>query len=79
MMHRALLSFLFLLLYFPRLIPAECVAEQCSGCCSGGNCINTTDISRCHLDKNYNFDFLINTLLALASFIIGLLNWGLLG
>lgn len=41
------------------------------GCCtSDQRC--TTDISACQLNKNYDFDYLINTLIALAAFIIGL-------
>lgn len=40
------------------------------GCCTSDNRC-TTDISACQLNKNYDFDYLIYTLIALAAFIIG--------
>jgi len=66
--------FVFLLtLAFQNFIGSysQCIASQCTGCCADDICLNTTDVSTCQLSPNYNFSILIQTLIALAAFIIG--------
>ena len=66
------LLFIFLSIQNIPKFSCQCTVDSCyGGCCANNICLNTTDISMCQFDKNYNFDFLINTLIALASFIVG--------
>ena len=68
--------FILSFIIFQIILPSNaqnppCNITVCSvGCCdNSGNCVQ--DVSACQLIKNYDFTYLINTLITLASFIIG--------
>lgn len=62
--------FLIFLVFLSLSTCQECNPQDCqSKCCIAGVC--EADDLRCQFVPNYEFNYLINTLIALVSFIIG--------